>query len=645
VLSPAEILAQFKWLQVNPEFNECPATMDQFLGPDYLNLNVPGKPPGVRESVRAVLIEIFGDHVDPYAISIKRRAMFTGAIGIGKTTLASIAIPYMIHWVYCLKSPQEYFGLLPGTRIAFMMMSTSESQAKEVLFGDIKARIQHSPWFKANCTFDPLFKVQLRFPKDIWVLPGSSLETAFEGYNILGGMLDEGDSHKSTSDRDYADVGYDTIHSRIASRFIDPVTQDHRGLLIVIGQMKKASGFMAAKKKQLEKDPDASVTSLSIWESLGWDRYLDPATGKRNSFWYDKRRKMVIPPQIVPQVMGTNADMIEIPLAYYADFDNNPSKALRDLAGIPPETDDPFISLVDRIDECVDKWQERYDGAGSPVGTNPVRPQLADWFGCDDRLLRAIHMDIAYSAKGDAAGIAMGHVSHIVTEDDEDKPYIVIDLLMRIKAAPGTEIMISDLRQIIYELRDNRGFKIKKVTMDGFESTDTMQQLRKKRFIVDYLSTDRSKLPYEDLRDAIYEHRLEFPKYMTYLKKGDTELVEIAKKELTELTDTGKKIDHPSSGSKDLADGLAGVVNTLMGDMKFRRGRFRNSNGSHIKPEEPDDYIKARQSPGFGMIDPNKPMSLEQYKNLMPTGTAPIPPTSPYEGFNSQPNPFGETWR
>jgi hypothetical protein len=39
-----------------------------------------------------------------------------------------------------------------------------------------------------------------------------------------------------------------------------------------------------------------------------------------------------------------------------------------------------------------------------------------------------------------------------------------------------------------------------------------------------------------------------------------------------QLEDTGKKIDHPTKGSKDLADCMAGVVTTLMGDRSFHRG-------------------------------------------------------------------------
>jgi hypothetical protein len=445
-----------------------------------------------------------------------------------------------------------------------MQMSTSAKQVIDVAFGDIFARIKHAEWFVNNYPYDTKYTKMIKFPKGIWIVPGDSTETSFEGYNILGGILEEADSHKQTQDKDYADVGFDTINSRIDSRFQD------RGFLLVIGQMKKGDGFAARKYAEFQADPENAYTMrMSIWESLGWEKFLKP-NGERDSFWYDSRRKKIVPSGVVSIVENDN--LIEIPNVYRKSFELNPEKALRDLAGIPPATEDPFISLVDRIDDCVEKWQERNAGIGSPVSDSPTRPKLASWFTCHDALKRAIHIDLAVSGDGDALGLAMGHVSAVKDIDGEQKPYIIIDMLYRIKAAPGTEILLQDIRHLIYNLRDDRKFKIRAVTMDGFQSTDTMQQLKRRRFRAEYLSVDRNKNPYEDLREAIYEGRLEFPPYYTYIKSGADKQVQIAVKELTELTDTGKKIDHPPNGSKDVADAMAGVVYTLMGERTYARG-------------------------------------------------------------------------
>lgn len=571
-LTPSQ-RAEIAWLRKNPHFNMRPASIREFIGPGYLD-----EADKIRPGLMQCLIDIFGEEVDPHWISIKRRAVMTGAIGIGKTTFASIVLPYMVHWVSCLKDPQDYFRLMKGARIAFMMMSTTEKQARQVLFDDIKGRIQNSEWFKTHCNYDPKWDTQLRFPRGIWIVPGNSEETTFEGYNILGGVIDEGDSHKVTEKKDYAEAGWDTIISRISSRFNDAKTEKDKGLLIAIGQMKTANGFMAKKYKELLEDPDGHAVRMTIWESKGWYNYTEDKrdidrkkeTSPRRSFYFDIRRKVAIPKD---QVDTVTKDMIEIPLAYAAAFANDPLKALRDLAGIPPETDDPFISNVDRIDLCQDRWRSIY-GDRVPVDSSPHDPKLADWVRCSDSLKRVVHIDIAYSAKGDALGFAMGHVPELIDIDGEEKPLIVFDLLFRRRAAPGTEIQLSDIRRLIYQLID-RGFNIKYVSLDGFNSKDTIQQLNQRKIRSEYVSVDRTKAPYEDLRDAVNEIRIAFPKYETYLKKGDTDLVNIAYKELAELTDTGRKIDHPPLGSKDVADAMAGVVYKLMKDKSMRRGAAR----------------------------------------------------------------------
>ena len=563
---PVKIAEELNWLKDHPWFDMRPASIEEFLGEGYLNI-IEKVRPGIKEAC----IDIFGAEPQPDRIAVVEEAMLTGAIGIGKTTFASIAIPYMVHWVLCLKDPQDFFDLLSGSRIAFMQMSTSEGQANEVVFGDIKARIEHCQWFIDHYQFDPKWTKQLRFPKEIWVLPGDSAETTFEGYNILGGILDEADSHKVTQNKDYAEDGYNTIHARITSRF------ESRGLLIVIGQMKKANGFAARKYRELLDNPKAHVVRMTIWESRGWEHYRDAATGELPVFWYDSHRKKIVPDGVVPLV--SNKSIFKIPEVYRSDFENNPEKALRDLAGIPPATGDPFISLVDRIEECRDRWNKRYRDIGSPVTESCIDPRFEPWFKSLNTLKRVMHIDMAYSAKGDALGMAMGHVFEMVELEGELKPYIVFDMLLRMRAGAGQEIMFSDVRRRVYDLIDNRKFKIKKATLDGFQSQDTIQQFRKRRIRADYLSVDRQKLPYEDLREAIYEGRVEFPPYITVVSPGSTKTCEIAVDELSQLTDTGKKIDHPPDGSKDVADCMAAVVTELMGDRQYHRGLISYSSG------------------------------------------------------------------
>lgn len=599
-----------EWLIRHPDFEERPATLLEFLGPKYLDIEV-----GVRDAIKVVLAEVMGDEVSAIKPTKFEKAMFTGAIGIGKTTVASVVLPYLVHWCLCLRDPQRFFDLLPGSRIAFMQMSTSEPQAKEVVFGDIKARIQHSPWFK-KFPWDKGFKNQLRFPKDIWIIPGDSSETTFEGYNILGGILDEADSHKVTKFKDYAEQGYETIYNRMSSRFGD------RGFVLIIGQMKKSTGFAARKFEEFRNDPRSYACRMSIWESRGWEYFRCHETGAHandmtlgpgldcheiHTFHYDTNRKQIVPPALVN--MLTNSNLIEIPVLYRDQFETNPEKALKDLAGIPPIVGDPFISLVHKVQDARDRWVTRYD-APSPVD---IKGRIAPWFRAQDAIRRAAHIDIGYASGGDAAGIAMGHVPEMIVLDGERKPFIVIDFLLRMTAPAGGEIFLSDIRHVIYALRDDFKFRLTLVTLDGFQSQDTLQQLAKHRFQADYLSLDRQIGPYHDLREAIYEDRIAFPPYIVEARFRDhVEEVEIAIKELTELVDTGVKIDHPEGGSKDVADAMAGVVYSLMGDRRYHaRSNNFGTGGSDTSNRHTD---------ASGISHP-------AYLGGSSSGRAPVPPS------------------
>lgn len=882
VASLREAAKEVSWLAANPDFAERPASVREFVDKHYLDIKK-----GVRAEVLRVLVEIFGEEPNNFKLSKFRQAIATGGIGWGKSTVASIALCYMVHWLLCLKDPQDFFNLLPGSRIAAMMMSTSEKQARQVIFSDIKARIDNSPWFKANYPYDPKFRNQIRFSKDIWIIPGDSSETTFEGYNILCfdekaeilteqgwrrydevsvgdmiltlnhdtgmtewkpmqrlnvfpaerrtmtlmegsefsclstpdhrwpvtnrrdarkwkttatlnsedlipiagmsadrptepkysdalveavawfytegslvagssgviyqkhgtlnaeriraclsalygppveqfqrtstatdgtpmwrenlnrhlcefrlnrdagpvllehapdrvpshqflmsltqaqlelfvevslladncgpgkfaqkrpeqaeafafgailaghavsirphrtpgrdydmtlvqlmkkrqigpvkasrqkdaklkieqvehdgivwcptvenstwlarregsvyftgncGVIDEIDSHKVTKEKDYAEQGFTTIYSRMTSRFGD------RGFVFCVGQTKYEGSFASRHYEEMKEDPDSYAVKLALWDSIGWENFQLP-DGTRNSFYYDVRRKKMITKDMGDIMGGTDegAHLIEVPNAYRKDFDNNPEKALRDLAGIPPATKSPFISLDYKIEESRDLWKGI---AMETWGTDedPVDPdgRIERWFSAPNSVPRACHIDIGVT--NDALGVAIGHTSGTVDVNGEEKPLIVIDMVYRVVAPPGGQIELSTIRHLLYRLRDDLNFRFKLITLDSYQSTDMMQQLRRGRFRTDLLSVDKSVVPYYDLREALYDGRLALPTVLSRLRPTDPP-IDILRKELVELQDLGLKIDHPPQGSKDVADAVAGVVTMLM---------------------------------------------------------------------------------
>ena len=91
------------------------------------------------------------------------------------------------------------------------------------------------------------------------------------------------------------------------------------------------------------------------------------------------------------------------------------------------------------------------------------------------------------------------------------------------------------------------------VTMDTWQSVDSLQQLKQKGYAAEHLSVDTKMDPYDNLKSAFYEDRIDIYNYPKLFK----ELRQLEKDEKK------KKIDHPPKGSKDIADALAGCLYTL----------------------------------------------------------------------------------
>jgi hypothetical protein len=121
-----------------PGYDRRPVSMRQFLeDPDYM-----GGIENLRPIVKQDLIDLF-DTQENYVV-----ACLTGSIGWGKSTAISFAFSYMIYLLSCMESPAEYFGLMRGSEVFLINQSVNLTLAKKVLFGEIKAKIKQSPYFR-----------------------------------------------------------------------------------------------------------------------------------------------------------------------------------------------------------------------------------------------------------------------------------------------------------------------------------------------------------------------------------------------------------------------------------------------------------------------------------------------------------------
>lgn len=456
-------------------------------------------------------------------------ALYIAGIGSGKSYVSSMAIVYCIYRLLCLKDPQGYFKFAKGTKIAFINISTSFSQAKDVVFSEIKNRIDNNQWFQNFYPPSPRIKSLLRFPKNIYILPLGSNEESPLGYNIFGAVIDEASFHTLTKDKDYAEESYNQIKKRIRSRFLT------KGKVFIITSPRYVYDF-AEKKWEAEKaNPRVLKRRVPLWEAMPQERYAGPRfdVGKYITRYKDKN--------------------VMVPVEFEEEFKQNPERAMRDYGAeaslaIEAFFNDPDIIVTKANHEREHPWIAS-------------REDFHEWFWnyksskTYDSSKRFIHIDLGLNkeGRGDCAGFAMGKFNGWVERKSiegkvEKRPTIWIDFMLQIKAkSTKDEIQFEDVRQIIYRLRDI-GYNIHLVTFDGWQSVDSVQTLKSGGINADFLSIDRTPEAYYTLKSAMLDDRMNFYHYKPFI----TEL-----QSLEELK--AKKIDHPRGGSKDVTDAVAGV--------------------------------------------------------------------------------------
>jgi hypothetical protein len=489
-----EELDDLVWLLEHPEYEQRVVNIRTFIdSEEYLNC---GKEcwDSLKDDLEALFI---GDYTE---------AVLCQAIGSGKSFAASIITSYQVYRILCLRDPQSFFKLAKGSQICFINMSIRAEQSKKVVFVEIKARIDNSPWFRKFYPPDPDIRSELRFAKNIIIFPGNSKETFPLGYNIFGGVMDEAAWYTDIETHDVAEDMFNALHSRIKNRFGD------KGLLVMISSPRYVDDFIEKKMKEAETNKKIFARRKMLWES----KPLHYFSGD----WID-------------------FEGYKIPADFETEARRNPEAFKRNYMAIPSLALEPYVKQFDLVEKCID------DNLESPLDEHgKFKPHFkgieGTWY--------AMHVDL--SLKRDATGLALVH--------EETEGLIMVDLMMRIKAPPEGEIKFSDIRDIILELK-NRRFHIDILTYDGWQSIDSIQILRSKGINCDVLSVDKDTHAYDIFKGKIYEGKLKCYRYEPFLE-------EVRRLELV----NGTKVDHPPrGGSKDVTDAVAGAVYNIVENTRY----------------------------------------------------------------------------
>ena len=185
-------------------YEEVPVPMEEFvLGRRYLNM---------RNRINQEKLDILIQFSHP---SVRKLWCAAGS-GAGKSFLVSIVQAWMVYGLLCLKRPDLYFMLGPGSKIATVNLSVGKEQAKDVVFGEFVGRISASKWFAGR------FKAQagrVLFPKNVFALSGGSAATSYYGYHTIMGSLDEASYMIDRLDRSLAEELVEALTKSLSTRF------------------------------------------------------------------------------------------------------------------------------------------------------------------------------------------------------------------------------------------------------------------------------------------------------------------------------------------------------------------------------------------------------------------------------------------
>jgi hypothetical protein len=530
----------------------------------------------IRPKVLEGLIELFGN--ERYI-----ECVLSGSIGWGKTYFGYMAIGYMIYLLSCYHNPQAEFDLAPGTTIVFIQQSKTYQLAKKVVFEQFSELLRQSPYFKNSFPYDPGVKSELRFPKNILVLPVGGSDTAALGMNVFGGIIDEMNfmqrtrdsvnvQHTNEEEYDQAERLYTTIRRRMTSRFMQRGRLP--GKLLLVSSVNYPDDFTSRKMEEARTDPTILAITHSQWAVLPADRFCGDTflVEVGNEF---KQSRIL---RSIEEAVDVS-DVLNVPVEYRTEFERDLESALRDLAGVTSGTRNPFIPYRQEIIQAAEEFGKATDGRQlfrmPEININEIADasapdwsRIADVSYIDECLLDrsqpfAVHLDVALSE--DCCGLAVGHIAgykmlpstkfyserrrEFVEIRDIRAPIYQIDGVLRVvPPRGGGEIDLQLLRDLVLWLRGE--LFIKWGTCDSYQSAMMIQAFRKARVRSGVLSVDQSIAPYTELKLATKDGRLLIP-YHEMLMKEMREVEKCPDKD---------KVDHPPGGSKDCADAVAGVV-------------------------------------------------------------------------------------
>jgi hypothetical protein len=492
----------------------------------------------------------------PYLIEMNSgkyvEVVLTGGIGSAKTTLALLTNAYQLYLLSLTRNPHAVFNLDKASEIELIFQNITATLAESVDFARFKSLIDHSPYFNRYFPYNKNLKSELHFPNRIIVKPVSGSSLATLGQNVIGGLIDELNymavvegSRRAVDEGiyDQAVALYNSISRRRRSRYLKQGRLP--GILCLVSSKKYPGQFTDQKVEEAKSDP-----TIYVYDKRVWDIKPDSFSKKKfRVFVGDDFRKprILSDKEVVKEKDGSL--MVEVPDDFRVDFEKDIVNALREIGGVSHLSRSPLILDYEVMVKCFKKRDSILSREVADFVERDLKVYKETFF--KPELPRWAHIDLGLTS--DNAGVAIGMVPGFMAVNrsgsKEMLPLFRFDAVLAVAPPKNGEILFWKIRRLLYLLRE-MGLNIRWVSFDTYQSVDSMQLLRQQGFVTGIQSVDTTGVPYDFLKSAFYDGRVDCPEH------------EVAMKELRDLQRDEKtgKVDHLPNGSKDCTDAMAGVV-------------------------------------------------------------------------------------
>jgi len=442
--------------------------------------------------------------------------------GSGKDFVSRIMLLRISYLLLALRNPQAYFyapDMSCGSEPIHMLNTAStKDQAANVFFAPLRRYVRNSPFFKGR---SEVLASEIRFEKGISLLSGHSEAEAQEGLNLIIVVLDEIAAFKTEEEvadlkrtrlRKNIPMSANSLHdfamSSVTTRF------PKVGKVVSLSFPRFKGDFITARYEEGKNDP-------AVYTSFGSTFDINP-TKKASDFAREKKR--------------------------------NPVRFACRILCEPTVAEDAFFKNSVAITRAFPR------DLPNPVDEETLR--FKSWFQCTDDFPRFGHVDLAKNRC--RAAFSFVHAYEVKQEEVPGKkegemividlPLIKQDALVYFQAPPGGEINFEQIRGLLLEFIEQRGFYVMMLTFDGYQSLQMMQNLESRGIPVELQSIDNTREAYETWQDSIYEGR-----FISYYNKI------LVEEEIPFLIDwKGKRIEHRTGRGKDGSDAVAGAVNNCV---------------------------------------------------------------------------------